>query len=186
MKSKQRDYNRDINGNLSLPERLFKGTFVVFTVTALLELPTGVSDEKCSTRDHLINETLFQSSTGIKGTYKSLKRQGSLIIRDRAPKFLSTLSINPQKDTPDKNKNVSRLTASETQRNIGSVTFFLDAKSFEENVRTKSFSTNEMWLSIRDITVTPNAKLSVSSIEHVALITQIEVGCDVFDMALVS
>lgn len=45
MKSKQRDYNRDINGNVSLPERIFKGTFVVFTVIALLELPTGVSDK---------------------------------------------------------------------------------------------------------------------------------------------
>lgn len=43
LKSKQRDYNRDINGNVSLPEKLFKGTFVVFTVIALLELPAGVS-----------------------------------------------------------------------------------------------------------------------------------------------
>lgn len=46
MKSKQRDYDRDINGNLSLPEKLFKGTFVVLTVTALLELPSGVSVER--------------------------------------------------------------------------------------------------------------------------------------------
>lgn len=43
MKSKQRNYNHDVNGNSTLPERLFQGTFVVFTVTALLELPTGVS-----------------------------------------------------------------------------------------------------------------------------------------------
>lgn len=41
MKSKNRDYN-DKNGNLSLPEKVFKGTFVVFTVVALLELPNGV------------------------------------------------------------------------------------------------------------------------------------------------
>lgn len=46
MKSKQRDNSRDINGNVSLPERIFKGTFVVFTVIALLELPTGVSDNR--------------------------------------------------------------------------------------------------------------------------------------------
>lgn len=103
-----------------------------------------------------------------------MKRQGSLIIRDRAPQLLSQLSINPLKepaasetkrsDKADKNanKNASRLTASETQRNIGSVTFFLDAKQFEENSRTKSFSTTELWLPIRDITITPNAKLSVS------------------------
>lgn len=32
-----------MNGNVSLPEKVFKGTFVVFTVTALLELPNGVS-----------------------------------------------------------------------------------------------------------------------------------------------
>jgi hypothetical protein len=43
MKSRQRDCNQDINGNVSLPEKVFKGTFVVFTVIALLELPSGVS-----------------------------------------------------------------------------------------------------------------------------------------------
>lgn len=42
MKSKHRDY-RDVNGNETLPQKLFKGTFVVFTVIALLELPSGVS-----------------------------------------------------------------------------------------------------------------------------------------------
>jgi hypothetical protein len=42
MKSKK-NYQHDINGNATLPEKLFKGTFVVFTVIALLELPTGVS-----------------------------------------------------------------------------------------------------------------------------------------------
>lgn len=87
-----------------------------------------------------------------------------MILKDRAPKILSTLSINPPKDLTDRNKIVSKMTMSETQRNIGSVTFFLDAKLFEENLRTKSFSTNEMWLPIRDITVAPNAKLSVSYI----------------------
>lgn len=65
-------------------------------------------------------------------------------------------------DAADKNKNVSKLTASETQRNIGSVTFFLDPKAFEENVKSRTFMTNEMWLPIRDITVAPNTKLSVS------------------------
>ncbi|CRK98403.1 CLUMA_CG011762, isoform A [Clunio marinus] len=144
LKSKQREYNRDVNGNISLPEKLFKGTFVVFTVIALLELPSG-------------------SYTGIKGTYKSLKRQGSLIIRDRAPKLISSFTLNPTKESTDKNKNHSKLTQSETQRNIGSVTFFLDAKLFEENSRNKSYSTTEMWMPIRDITVAPNAKLSVNS-----------------------
>lgn len=76
--------------------------------------------------------------------------------------ILSTLNINPPKEVPEKSKNPSKMTASETQRNIGSVTFFLDAKSFEENPRTKAFSTPDMWLPIRDITIAPNAKLSVS------------------------
>jgi hypothetical protein len=74
------------------------------------------------------------------------------------------LNINPPKESTDKNKNPSKLTASETQRNIGSVTFFLDAKLFEENLKAKTFSTAEMWLPIRDITIAPNAKLSVSLI----------------------
>lgn len=116
-------------------------------------------------KNFLINHNCyfyFKSQTGIKGTYKSLKRQGSLILRDRAPKILSSLNINPPKESTDKNRNVSKLTASETQRNIGSVTFFLDGKMFEENLRSKTFSTAEMWLPIRDITVAPNARLSVS------------------------
>ena len=35
----------DVNGNNNetLPQRLFKGNFVVFTVFALLELPPGVN-----------------------------------------------------------------------------------------------------------------------------------------------
>lgn len=44
MRLKRQDINRDVNGNVSLPEKVFKGTFVVFTVIALLELPTGVSE----------------------------------------------------------------------------------------------------------------------------------------------
>jgi hypothetical protein len=38
----------------------------------------------------------------------------------------------------------------------------LDPKHFEENVKSKMFTTNEMWLPIRDITIAPNARLSVS------------------------
>jgi hypothetical protein len=43
MKSKYREAYQDINGNETLPQKLFKGTFVVLTVIALLELPSGVS-----------------------------------------------------------------------------------------------------------------------------------------------
>lgn len=145
MKSKYRDY-QDINGNETLPQKLFKGTFVVFTVIALLELPSG-------------------SYTGIKGTYKSLKRQGSILLRDRVNILTTNLNLTSPKNPPDatNNKNISKLTASEMQRNIGAVTFFLDPKTFEENQKSRSYSTNEMWLPIKDITVAPNAKLSASS-----------------------
>lgn len=144
MKSKlQRDYH-DMNGNETLPQKLFKGTFVVFTVIALLELPSG-------------------TYTGIKGTYQNFKRQGSLIIRDRMS-VISNLTFNgtSTSSSSDKNKNqTKKLTTSESQRNIGVVTYFLSPKDFEENIRSKSFSTEEMWLPIRDITVAANAKLSV-------------------------
>lgn len=142
MKSKmQRDYH-DMNGNETLTQKLFKGTFVVFTVTALLELPSG-------------------TSTGIKGTYQNFKRQGSLIIRDRI-NVLSNLTSIGTAPTSDKNKTqTKKLTTSESQRNIGVVTYFLSPKDFEENARNKTFSTEEMFLPIRDITVASNVKLSV-------------------------
>lgn len=141
MKSKQRDFY-DMNGNETLTEKLFKGTFVVFTVIALLELPSG-------------------TYTGIKGTYQNFKRQGSLIIRDRMS-VLSSLTMNGVSSSSDKNKTQPRkLTTSESQRNIGVVTYFLNPKEFEENTKSKTFSTEEMWLPIRDITIAPNAKLSV-------------------------
>lgn len=144
MKTKlQRDYH-DMNGNETLTQKLFKGTFVVFTVIALLELPSG-------------------TYTGIKGTYQNFKRQGSLIIRDRMNVLSNLASFNGNgAPTSDKNKNqTKKLTTSESQRNIGVVTYFLSPKDFEENVRSKTFSTEEMWLPIRDITVASNAKLSV-------------------------
>ncbi|CAG9804657.1 unnamed protein product [Chironomus riparius] len=142
MKNKYRDF-QDINGNETLPQKLFKGTFVVFTVIALLELPDG-------------------TYTGIKGTYKSLKRQGSIMLRDRVNILNTSLNLTSAKNSSE-TKNASKLTTSETQRNIGSVTFFLDPKVFEENAKSRSFFTNEMWLPIKDITVPSNAKLSVSS-----------------------
>lgn len=99
--------------------------------------------------------------------------------------MMSSFNVNPPKEPAvDKNKNVSKLTASETQRNIGSVTFFLDGKAFEENIRGKFFSTTEMWLPIRDITVAPNAKLSVSRYCAFLVVNWSEVPCDGFDVAL--
>lgn len=115
-----------------------------------------------------IKRNSFQSYTGIKGTYKSLKRQGSLLLRDRINILTTNLNLastTTSSELADKNKNATaKLTVSETQRNIGSVTFFLDPKAFKENVKSRTYATNEMWLPIRDISVAPNAKLSVSLI----------------------
>ncbi|CAO1403528.1 unnamed protein product [Diamesa hyperborea] len=135
--------HQDFNGNNNetLPQRLFKGNFVVFTVFALLELPPG-------------------SYAGLKGTYKSLKRQGSILLRDRAN--INILS-QTSKDTDKSKDNSKKLTPSESQRNIGSVTCFLDPKIFEE--KNRIFTTAEMWMPIKDITITPSrdARLLVNS-----------------------
>lgn len=66
------------------------------------------------------------------------------------------------KDAPPINDDIMKLTTSETRRNIGSVTCFLDPKIFEENHRTGCFATDEIWLPIKDITVTPSASSNVS------------------------
>ncbi|KAL7035115.1 hypothetical protein ACKWTF_008232 [Chironomus riparius] len=158
MKNKYRDF-QDINGNETLPQKLFKGTFVVFTVIALLELPDG-------------------TYTGIKGTYKSLKRQGSIMLRDRVNILNTSLNLTSAKNSSE-TKNASKLTTSETQRNIGSVTFFLDPKVFEENAKSRSFFTNEMWLPIKDITVPSNAKLSVS-LEHLTSLFSLSLWLKIF------
>lgn len=51
-------------------------------------------------------------------------------------------------------KDIMQLTCSEQRRNIGSVTCFLDPRMFEENVRTGAYGTDELWLSLKDITTT--------------------------------
>lgn len=66
------------------------------------------------------------------------------------------------KDAPPVNDDIMKLTTSETRRNIGSVTCFLDPKLFDENLRTGNFGTDEIWLPIKDITVTPSASANMS------------------------
>lgn len=69
-------------------------------------------------------------------------------------------------DAEPVNDDIMKLTTSETRRNIGSMTCFLDPKMFEENLRSKTFVTDEFWLPIKDITVTPtpgtSSNMSVS------------------------
>ena len=92
------------------------------------------------------------------------------MLRDRVNILNTSLNLTSAKNSSE-NKNASKLTTSETQRNIGSVTFFLDPKVFEENAKSRSFFTNEMWLPIKDITVPSNAKLSVSLVHLTSLLS---------------
>lgn len=92
------------------------------------------------------------------------------MLRDRVNILNTTLNLTSAKNSSE-NKNASKLTTSETQRNIGSVTFFLDPKVFEENAKNRSFFTNEMWLPIKDITVPSNAKLSVSLVHLISMLS---------------
>lgn len=59
-------------------------------------------------------------------------------------------------------KDIMSMTTTEMRRNIGSVTYFLDPKIFEENSKTRMFGTREMWLPIKDITVTSTSTATVS------------------------
>lgn len=78
---------------------------------------------------------------------------------------LKEKQASTDKDAPPVNDDFMKLTTSETRRNIGSVTCFLDPKLFDQNHRTGNFGTDEIWLPIKDITVTPTASstMSVSS-----------------------
>lgn len=40
---------------------------------------------------------------------------------------------------------------------VGSVTCFLNPKIFEEDLKTASFNTEELWQPVKDITVTPSS-----------------------------
>lgn len=54
------------------------------------------------------------------------------------------------------------MTTSEMRRNIGSVTYFLDPKTFEENQKNRMYSTRELWLPIKDITATSTSNATAS------------------------
>ncbi|XP_065720551.2 uncharacterized protein [Drosophila suzukii] len=131
------------------PEELFSGQFVVFTVYALLELP--------ATNFNRFNKT-----------YRSL--------RDRSTSFVQRF-VDPTSGAPNEAKTeaggkpsdqgkgrkksdssardaMPPLTISESRRNIGSVTCYLQSKLFQRNSRTGCYSTEELWLPIKDITTT--------------------------------
>ncbi|XP_055610796.1 uncharacterized protein LOC129757550 isoform X2 [Uranotaenia lowii] len=107
----------------TVPEKLFSGNFVVFTVFALLELPPGGSQR-----------------------LKDKPVIGKL-VKDVEPPDSKSANF-------DQKQNLKKLTTSESQRNLGSVTYFLEPRAFRELCKGRLFSTEEMWLPIKDITVT--------------------------------
>lgn len=76
----------------------------------------------------------------------------------------ATASFSNEKGTPK--KDIISMTTTEQRRNIGSVTYFLDPKLFEENSKNKLYSTRELWLPIKDITVTSTSNLNNASVRH--------------------
>ncbi|XP_055625402.1 uncharacterized protein LOC129768053 [Toxorhynchites rutilus septentrionalis] len=126
----------------TVPEKLFNGNFVVFTVFALLELPPGYTST-------LKNKTM------------TFIRQGSQRLKDKPVIGKLVKDVDPpdaKNGNFDQKHNLKKLTTSESQRNIGSVTYFLEPKAFNEMCRGRLFTTEEMWLPIKDITMTQPAE----------------------------
>ncbi|XP_061496875.1 uncharacterized protein LOC1276792 [Anopheles gambiae] len=149
---KKNDKQKDNNATLSLPEKIFNGNFVVFTVFALLELPPGYT-------------------SSLKSKTMTFIRQGSQRLKDKPVIGKLVKDIEPATERNanfDQKQNLKRLTTSESQRNIGSVTYFLDPKCFVGGEKTGSrkhpldFATEELWLPIKDITVTPSAESRIT------------------------
>ncbi|XP_055687904.1 uncharacterized protein LOC129792638 [Lutzomyia longipalpis] len=125
----------------TLPQKLFKGHFVVLTVFALLELPPNAT-----------------FGAGMRQAYRSIRRKGSLLLKD------INKSAVPQPEEEISSGEILKLTKSESRRNIGSVTYFLDPKIFNENTKTGIYYSDEFWLPLKDITVTPTSSTITNSI----------------------
>ncbi|EDX10242.1 uncharacterized protein LOC6737829 isoform X1 [Drosophila simulans] len=144
----RRPANGQVNSSDQEPEQLFSGQFVVFTVYALLELP--------ATNFNRFNKT-----------YRSLKDRSTSFVQrfvdPTAPSEAKTEAGGKPSDQGKGKKKSSEssardamppLTISESRRNIGSVTCYLESKLFQRNSRTGCYSTEELWLPIKDITTT--------------------------------
>ncbi|EDV96094.1 uncharacterized protein LOC6557355 [Drosophila grimshawi] len=132
------------NGDSSTLDELFAGQFVVFTVYALLELPAA-------------------SFNRFSKTYRSLKDKSTNFVQRLASSETQTENGEAQngkrkKSTDNPRDAMPPLTISESRRNIGSVTCYLETKIFKRNSRTGSYSTEELWLPIKDITTTVLSK----------------------------
>uniref|UniRef100_A0A336LHV0 CSON014446 protein n=1 Tax=Culicoides sonorensis TaxID=179676 RepID=A0A336LHV0_CULSO len=160
---KQKQTKTEI-GDVNLPERLFNGHFIVFTVFALLELPPGAQNK--------IQEALTE-----------FKRQGSLLLRQRPASLMKGNSVSEEDEVKvkggkgDKSAKEAKikhdsdipkekiLTASESQRNIGSVTWSIEPKLFVGDAKKDHFVTEEMWKSIKELTINHvnESRMSVQS-----------------------
>lgn len=148
IKSSIRTRTKDDLLSKTPPERLFKGHFVVLTVFALLDLPPGTLNP-------------------IKEKYQSIKRKGSILLKEKNLIKSKKDNKSDKNDETDDNedKSIFNLTKSESRRNIGSVTCFLDPKLFTQNPRTGHYCTDELWLPVKDITVSQPLASKVRLIE---------------------
>ncbi|ALC44332.1 CG10660 [Drosophila busckii] len=145
--SSRRQNHSQVTGDVSAPDDLFAGQFVVFTVYALLELPAAsfnrfnktyrsLKDKSSNFMQRLVDNSTgppneIQSENGIKTPKEKTKKK----------------SENPRDSMPP-------LTISESRRNIGSVTCYLEPKLFKRNARNGCYTTEELWLPVKDITTT--------------------------------
>ncbi|XP_043063709.1 uncharacterized protein LOC108089582 isoform X1 [Drosophila ficusphila] len=137
----RRPTNGQTNSSDPDSEQLFSGQFVVFTVYALLELPTttyrSLKDKSTSFVQRFVDPTASSPNEAKTENGGSSNDQGK-----KKKKSESTRDAMPA------------LTISESRRNIGSVTCYLESKLFQRNSRTGCYSTEELWLPIKDITTT--------------------------------
>ncbi|KAH8397495.1 hypothetical protein KR222_008323 [Zaprionus bogoriensis] len=141
----RRQTKTQANGDFSAPDELFTGQFVVFTVYALLELPAASFNRFNKTYRSLKDKStnfVQRLSTGGTNNNESQTENGA------ANKVKNKKSLESPRDA------MPPLTISESRRNIGSVTCYLEPKLFKRNARTGSYATEELWLPIKDITTT--------------------------------
>lgn len=128
----------------SPPEKFLKGNFIVFTVFALLELPPSASNALKKTYSSF-NSLLKQRPSFLKFQVASAEAEAPKTVEDKSDKAKLT-----------------SLTPSESERNLGSVTWFIDPKAFIECAKTGHYSTEEMWLPVKELAVRHSAESRVS------------------------
>ncbi|XP_030385537.1 uncharacterized protein LOC115632498 isoform X2 [Scaptodrosophila lebanonensis] len=130
------------NSEFSTPDELFAGQFVVFTVYALLELPAATYRSLKDKSTNFVQRIVESSSGNIDETKQENGSAGT------------AQKTKGKKKTESPRDSMPPLTISEARRNIGSVTCYLEPKLFKRNTRNGCYSTEELWLPIKDITTT--------------------------------